>query len=81
MRYSAKCLDKALGLILSDYDTWKKHVNTPSSLNIAAKVIFLYPERFQGVNESFAVCVIRTALYELDSTACLETGDVDGFWA
>lgn len=80
MKYSSKCLDKALGFVLPNYETYKSQLNRVAALNIAAKHVFLFPDNFNGTDQTFAVFLIRKALLELHETGCLETGDADEFW-
>jgi hypothetical protein len=41
MKYSMKCLDKALLLILPDSDQWPKSIQRPTRLDMAAKELFM----------------------------------------
>lgn len=79
MKYSLKCLDTAIGVIFPTADQWPDSVSRSTRLDMAAKHCFVYPEKYIGQPESFAVFIVRTALKELAELGQITYGKTDEF--
>lgn len=79
MKYSFKCLDKALMIILPGCDKWPG-VGRSTLVEMAAKQCFAFPEKFSKSDEAFALLIVRTILIELMTTGIMTFGNVDEFW-
>ena len=81
MKYSMKCLDKALLLILPDSDQWPNSIQRPTRLDMAAKELFMYPFKYSLDIKEFEIStiVIRTAMIELSTDGWMTFGTVDDF--
>jgi hypothetical protein len=79
MKYSMICLDKALELILPTCSTWPKTISRPTLLGMAAKEVFMWPQKFTGAECDFAIALIRGALIELTTLGQMNFGDTDDF--
>ena len=77
MKYSLECLDRAIVILLPESPKWHKSINRPTLIDIAAKQVFMYPEKFEDIDSAFAIIVIRAAMLDLSTLGWFTFGDAD----
>jgi hypothetical protein len=80
MKYSMKCVDRALLLVFPDSIAWPKSINRVTRMQMAANHFFLYPKKnMESFDMGCADLVIRAALLQLEQDGSIQYGPYNIF--